>query len=166
MQLSVATFGEQFWGPIVGSNLRTVAFKNDSFGEQLWKATLGKCFRQQLLGEALAALGSSYSELLSEKKIGEQLWGISLLNNFGEQLWEAGVAWRSSFARQLQTKVLKTAALGTSFRTQVWGAAFASNFAEQLSGAALENGFGEPLWGIALKYSRFGTIISQRYFGE
>ena len=128
-----------------------------NFGKMLSAATFGGSFSgfgEQLFG---AALG---------KKIGEQLWGISLLNNFGEQLWEAGVAWRSSFARQLQTKVLKTAALGTSFRTQVWGAAFASNFAEQLSGAALENGFGEPLWGIALKYSRFGTIISQRYFGE
>jgi hypothetical protein len=64
------------------------------------------------LGEALAALGSSYSELLSEKKIGEQLWGISLLNSFGEQLWEAGVAWRSSFARQQQTKILKNRSFG------------------------------------------------------
>jgi len=50
--------------------------------------------------------------------------------------------------------------LGTSFRTQLWGAAFGSNFAEQLSGAALENSFGEPLWGTGLKQSSFWGNLS------
>ena len=54
----------------------------------------------------------------------------------------------------------------SSFRTQLWGAAFGSNFGEQLSGAVLENSFGKPLWGTGLKRSCFGATALQRCFGE
>jgi len=83
-------------------------------------------------------------------------------NNFrkqlGESLWEGGAACGSTFARQLQTEILKN----RNF------AAFGNNFTEQLSGAALENSFG--LWGtacgIGLMYSSFGATALWRCFGE
>jgi len=96
---------------------------------------LGSCVWKQLQGEALAALGRSYSELFS-------------IITFGEQLRGATLGSRSNFARQLRIKALKNRRV-----------AFGSNFAEQLSGTASENNFEALLWGIGLKRSSFGATI-------
>jgi len=65
-------------------------------------------------------------------------------------------------------------ALGTSFRTQLWGLLSAltvgSSFREPLWKIPLGNSFGEPLWGITLANfpEQFGGIIilKNNHFGE
>jgi hypothetical protein len=84
--------------------LLRAALKNDSFGEELYKATLGSRSRKQLSGAVLAAvriitLGNNF---------GKQLWETTLGNGFGEQLSGVGLGCRSSFKEQLCTVALNS----------------------------------------------------------
>jgi len=88
-----------------------------------------------------------------DNNFGARLWGTALWSSFGEQLWQlwqAGAAWRSGFARQLRTEALKN----RSFGEQLRGVALERNFGGQLSVATLRSSFRQPLWRIALG-SRF-----------
>ena len=92
-----------------------------------------------------------------DNNFGARLWGTALWSSFGEQLWQlwqAGAAWRSGFARQLRTEALKT----RSFGEQLRGLALERNFGEQLSVATLGSSSREPFWRIALG-SRFGEQV-------
>jgi len=102
-----------------------------------------------------------------DNNFGARLWGTALWSSFGEQLWQlwqAGAAWRSGFARQLRTEALKT----RSFGEQLRGLALERNFGGQLSVATLWSSFREPLWRIALgrlwgtglKHSSFGAFAA------
>ena len=69
------------------------ALTNNCFEErQLWGVALESNFGKQL---SATSLGGSFSSF------GEQLCGAAFDNNFMEQIWGAGAALRSSFARQL-----------------------------------------------------------------
>ena len=91
----------QFWGIALDSNFgkQLSATTLGSFGEQLFGAafdtTLGSGFGEQLseagLGSSFLGSRSSFEEqlctaALKNRSFVEQLWGLALERNFGEQL--------------------------------------------------------------------------------
>jgi len=143
-------------------------FEKRQFWGIILKNNFGKQFLETTFGAALEAWGSRCSEKLSITILG---------SGFGEQLFEAGLGSRSSFEEKLCTAALNSSceeALGTSFRTQLWGLLSAlivgSNFRELLWKIALGSSFGELLWGITLANfpEQFGGIIilKNNHFGE
>ena len=126
---------------------------------QLWGVALVSNFGKQLsattLGGALAALGHSCSEQLSITTLGPGFGGTALWSSFGEQLWEAGAAWRKLCAaasnRSFEKPQLWEATLRSSFRR-------AANLENSFGATALQRCFVEQLWEAAAG-NRFGEQL-------
>ena len=127
------SFGEQFWGLALERNFGGQLF-GSNFAEQLSGAALENSF--QIWGAALGTNrfeGSFGATALrrspKRSSCGEPLWGAalrsSLHGSFEQQLW--GLALERNFGEQLSV-----ATLGSSFREPLWRIALGSRFGEQV----------------------------------
>ena len=102
-QLSVATFGHSFRGPLCRIALGSRFGEQSSFREPIWRMSLGS---------------SRFGATALQRCFGEQLWGAALGSSFGElfreHLWQT---FRNNFEEQL---LWRTAALGGSFRGRLY----------------------------------------------